>query len=112
MDKDRNDKINQNGKYSMYNYLYHFLLDNYEPDNLTDPTARQNAKGLLMKEGVAYARKGAGDNSYDTINQAAEDAINNFINNKGEHGGDGDNLGKTHENSFNTIKNTIQDLRW
>lgn len=112
MDNNENDKINQNGKYSVYNYLYHFLLDNYEPENLTDPTARQNAKGLLMKEGVAYARKGEGDNSYDTINQAAEEAINNFINNGGKHGDTADNLGKAQSNSFKTIKNTIQDLRW
>lgn len=114
MDNNENDKINQDNTKDLYDHLYKYLLDNYEPANLTTESAYRNTEGLLMKEGITYSRKkGIGNNTYDTISSAVKKAMDHFINNNGAKSNNPDRLGKAQDGgSFNTIKQSLQDLYW
>lgn len=105
---DHEKRKNQEGSYSLYNHLYHYLLDNYESDhNFTD-----NDKVVLVREGIAYNQKGGQLIDENEIRSTVDDAIEEFKYNKGEHGDTAQNLGKAQSNSFDTIKRSIADLRW
>lgn len=109
---DHEKRKNQEGSYSLYNHLYHFLLDNFEPQNLDASIAAEAAEKELIKEGKAYCIKGGNAINETELKGAARQAICNFCNNDGSHGDTANNLGKMQSNSFENIKNTISDLRW
>jgi hypothetical protein len=109
---DHEKRKNQEGSYSLYNYLYHYLLDNYEPETLESSYACEATENLLTKEGIAYARKAGNNTDESFVRSQARQAITNFVNNKGAHGDTGTNFGKCYDNSFDTVKRSIQDLRW
>lgn len=110
--QDHEKRKNQEGSYSLYNYLYHYLLDNFEPENLRSITTRNSVVNLLIKEGKAYCIKGGRQINDSEIKDNVNAAIKNFCLNNGKHGDTAKNLGKQQDNSFNTIKETISDLRW
>lgn len=111
-EQDHEKRKNAEGSYSLYNYLYHYLLDNYEPKNLESSYACEATENLLTKEGIAYARKTNNNVDKEFIRGQARNAIVNFCKNKGEHGDTANNLGKRQDNSFKNIVRSMQDLRW
>lgn len=111
---DHEKRKNQEGSYSTYNYMYRYLMDNYEPkqvDNLPS-IALESLEHKLVKLGKEYCVKGGNKFNESELTGNARTAISNFINNNGSHGDTGNNLGKTYDNSFENIKRSIQDLRW
>lgn len=112
--QDHEKRTNQEGSYSVYNYMYHFLMDNYEPqqvDNLPS-MALESLENKLLKLGKEYEVKGGNKYNEQSLVQDARTAINNFCNNNGKHGDTGNNLGKAQQNTFDNIKRNISDLRW
>lgn len=105
--RDHEKRKNQEGSYSLYNYIYHYLMDNFEPGQVTDATHQ-----LLYREAKAYCLKGGKQVSDKEIKSSIEQAISNFNSNNGEHGDTANNLGKAQSNSLNTIKSALSDLRW
>lgn len=101
----------QEGSYSLYNHLYHFLLDNYEVENVTEES-KQGILNLLLKEGISYAIKGGKSTSENEIYTNAKKALDSFCKNDGEHGDTAHNLGKVQHNSLPNIKRTISGLKW
>lgn len=93
------------GSYSPYNYIYHYLLDNFE-------TNQDIPEDLLYKEYVAYCHKCGIKSSNEQIAYDLKKAISNFKKNDGKHGDTAHNLGKQQNSSFDTIKASIGDLRW
>ena len=112
--EDHQKRRDQEGSYSVYNYIYRYLMDNYEPSQLDSmpSMALESLERKLMDVGKEYQVKGKGKFDEDTLRQCASDAITNFINNNGEHGDTAHNLGKMQDNSFETVKQSISDLRW
>lgn len=109
---DFEKRRNQEGSYSLYNYLYHYLLDNYEPTDLASDGMARATKRLLAKEGRAYNMKGGRQMSEEELDRNIDEAMRNFRANDGRHGDTGHNLGKRHEGQFENIKRTLADLRW
>ena len=111
---DHEKRKNQEGSYSVYNHMYRYLMDNYEPQQLNNmpSMALESLEKQLAAEGLDYSLKGGNKISKDELLQHARSAITNFINNKGEKGDVAHNLGKEHENSVNTIARNLKDLRW
>lgn len=113
-EQDHEKRKNCEGSYSPENYMYRYLMDNYEPEQLNDkPSAAleglektlvNTAKEYLINAGLNYATGG--------LAPMARAVISRFINNAGSHGDTADNFGKAQSNSFDTIKQTISDLRW
>ncbi len=101
----------QEGSYSLYNYLYHFLLDNYETENITEEN-KQGVLNLLLKEGISYAIKGGKSTSEYEVYTNAKKALAAFCDNDGKHGDTAHNLGKVQHSSLPNIKRTIAGLRW
>ena len=66
----------------------------------------------LVNLGREYCTKGGNKCNNQELTQDARSAISNFCNNDGQHGDTAHNLGKQQENSFETIKQSLQDLRW
>ena len=112
--QDHEKRKDQEGSYSVYNYMYRYLMDNYEPEQLdSKPSiALENLEKQLATEGLDYSLKGGNSITKEELLQYARSAISNFIDNKGEHGDTADNLGKSQENSINSIARNIKDLRW
>lgn len=110
--QDHEKRKNQEGSYSLYNYLYHYLLDNYEPENLESSYACEATENLLTKEGIAYARRANNNTDEKFVRSQAKEAIANFCNNDGKHGDTANNFGKQYNSSFDTVKNALSDLRW
>ena len=110
--QDHEKRKNQEGSYSVYNYMYHYLLDNFEPSQLEASIACESAERKLVDIGKEYCIKGGNKINEQELVQHARQAITNFCNNDGQHGDTGDNLGKRYDNSFNTIKQSLSDLRW
>lgn len=106
------DMKDHNGMYSLYNYMYHYLLDNFEPENLESSFACENAEHLLVKEGKGYNAAGNITMSDSDITQTARKAIRNFCTNNGEKGDPGNNMGKNHSSTFDNIKSALEDHRW
>ncbi len=98
--------------YNTYNYMYRYLMDNFEPQQLEASIACEAAEKQLVKEGKKFCVNRGEKYNEDQLVSDAREAITNFVNNKGEHGDTGNNLGKGYNNSFNTIKESISDLRW
>lgn len=93
------------GSYSPYNWIYHFLLDNFE-------TNQQIPKDVLQKEYKAYCIKCRIAYSKEQAKHDIDKAIANFRENNGKHGDTAHNLGKKQDLSLDNIKNSISDLRW
>lgn len=112
--QDHEKRKNQEGSYSVYNYIYRYLMDNYEPEQLDSmpSTALESLEKQLAAEGLDYSLKGGNKITKEELLQYACSAISNFINNKGEHGDTAHNLGKCQENSINSIARNLKDLRW
>lgn len=104
---DHEKRKNQEGSYSLYNYIYHYLMDNFEPEMDITP-----AHELLFREAKAYDLKGGKGTPDDKIRETVKQAIVAFKQNKGEHGDTAHNFGKRQENSLDTIKESLADLRW
>lgn len=107
--EDHAKRMTGTGSYSPYNYIYHYLMDNFEPSQ--DLSA---AGELLQREYKAYCIKcGIAYNHNAAINDI-KNAISNFKSNNGQHGDTAGNLGKAHEgnDSFNNVKQSLQDLHW
>lgn len=111
-EQDYIKRKNQEGSYSLYNYLYHYLLDNYEPEQLNSAFMTNTAKDMLVKAGIAYARKANNSQDINYVQSEADKAIANFKDNMGEHGDTAHNLGKLQDNSLPSIKRTLSDLKW
>lgn len=106
---------NNEGAYSSpYNYMYHYLLDNYEPEQLNNKPsmALESLERRLATVGKEYCLKAGVKMDDKALADCASGAITNFVANNGEHGDTAHNLGKRQENSFSTIRDTIKDLRW
>ena len=110
--QDHEKRKNQEGSYSVYNHMYEYLLSNYEPENLESSYTSEAAENILIKIGIAYAKKGGNTTDYNTMKQNARQAIANFVNNNGKHGDTADMFGKAQNNSINSIKQSLQDLKW
>lgn len=104
---DHEKRKNQEGSYSLYNYIYHYLLDNFEPGQVTSA-----AHPLLYREAKAYCIKGGKPVSDEEIRESIKQAIANFDANDGEHGDTAHNLGKAQDNQLESIKSALKDLRW
>ena len=111
-EQDHEKRKNQEGSYSVYNYMYRYLMDNYEPKQLDamPSMALESLEKQLATVGEEYALKGG--SKVDNIVGIARGAITNFINNNGEHGDTAHNLGKNHKNSIENIARSMKDLRW
>lgn len=112
--QDHEKRKDQEGSYSVYNYMYRYLMDNYEPEQLDNKPsiALESLEKQLAAEGLDYSLKGGNKITKEELLQHARSAISNFINNKGEHGDTANNLGKGQENSINSIARNLKDLRW
>lgn len=112
--EDHEKRKNGEGSYSPYNYMYRYLMDNYEPKQLNNKPSMtlEPLERKLLAIGKEYCLKAGVKLDDKTLAQHASSAIVNFIDNNGEHGDTAHNLGKRQENSFNTIKAAISDLRW
>lgn len=110
---DFQTRQNHTGSYSTYNYLYHYLLDNYEPDNLTDPALEKQVHDNLMKLGKGYAAKVGEVPDDKTLCDTACNAIANFKNNDKAKADTGHELGEPNSNSdsFKNIVKTIKSFR-
>lgn len=109
---DHEKRKNQEGSYSVYNYMYRYLMDNYEPKNFESSYACEATERLLIKYGKAYCKKGGNKISDEELKQHARDAVTNFIHNNKEHGDTAHNFGKRQNETFENIKNTINDLKY
>lgn len=111
---DHEKRKNREGSYSLYDYLYRYLMDNYEPEQLADKPsmALESLERKLLDVGREYMLTGNGKYNDSEIVQAARSAITNFIDNNGEHGDTAQNFGKMQNSSFDTVKQSISDLRW
>lgn len=112
--EDHEKRKNQEGSYSVYNYMYRYLMDNYESEQLDDKPSivLECLEKQLAAEGLDYSLKGGNKITREELLQYTRSAISNFINNRGEHGDTTQNLGKEHENSINAIVRNLKDLRW
>lgn len=106
-EQDHEKRKNQEGSYSLYNYIYHYLMDNFAPEMDLVP-----AHELLFREAKAYDIKGGKGTPDDQIRETVKQAIDMFKQNEGKHGDTAHNLGKGQENSFDTVKRSLSDLRW
>ena len=112
-EQDHEKRKNQEGSYSVYNYMYRYLMSNYEPkqvDNLPS-LALESLENRLVKIGKEYCVKGGNKISDEELREDAKNAVSNFIENNNEHGDTANNLGKAQSSSFENIKRTIQDLK-
>lgn len=112
--EDHEKRKNQEGSYSVYNYMYRYLMDNYEPEQLSSKPsiALESLERKLVNIGKEYSVKGGNKINDKELANHASTAITNFVNNNGEHGDTANNLGKMQKNSFNTVKESLADLRW
>lgn len=113
-EQDHEKRKNGEGSYSPYNYMYRYLMDNYEPEQLNNKPsmALESLERKLVSIGKEYCVKTGIKTNDNELVQNASSAITNFIDNNGEHGDTAQNLGKAQNNSFNTIRDSIADLRW
>lgn len=111
-EQDHEKRKNQEGSYSVYNFMYHYLMDNFEPGNFKSESVKKSAERELIYEGREYCLEGGNRVDDKELATAAKDAIANFIKNDGEHGDTADNFGNRHENQLDTIKQSLADLRW
>lgn len=111
-EQEHEKRKNQEGSYSVYNHMYHYLEDNFEPKNLESSYMCEKAERMLIGEGMEYCLQGGKKVSKDELKGAARNAICNFVNNEGKVGNDPGNLGRRQENSLNNIKQSLADLRW
>ena len=113
-EQDHEKRKNQEGSYSVYNYMYRYLMNNYEPKQLDSKSsiALESLENKLVKIGKEYLIKGGNKIDESELKHYASGAITNFIDNDDKHGDTANNLGKQQDNSFNTIKKSLMDLKW
>lgn len=111
-EQDYDKRKNREGSYSVYNFMYHYLLNNFEPENLEASIACESAEFQLINEGKKYLLKAGIKFNEEELKHTARQAIVNFCRNDGKHGDTADNFGRQQKNQFDTIKNTLSDLRW
>lgn len=111
---DHEKRKNGEGSYSPYNHIYRYLMDNYEPEQIKNMSSDQyiSIEQKLIDTGKEYCLKCGQRPGTQSIIDSAKKALNNFVANNGEHGDTAQNLGKTQNNSFNTIRDSLADLRW
>ena len=82
--EDHEKRKNQEGSYSVYNHMYRYLMDNYEPEQLDNKPsmALESLEKQLAAEGLDYSLKGGNKITKEELLQHARSAISNFINNK------------------------------
>lgn len=98
---------NGEGSYSPYNFIYHYLMDNFEPS--------QDLSGIgevLTEQYKEYCIKHGITLNDESMRNDIKMAVDNFKTNNGKHGDTAHNLGKAQSNSVNTIARTLQDLKW
>lgn len=105
-EQDHEKRKNQEGSYSPYNHIYNYLLNNYEAEHEFTATDKE----VLLEEYIRYCEKGGTDMSHAKNDIA--NAIETFKQNNGQHGDTAHNLGKKQKSSFNTIKQSLVDLKW
>lgn len=112
--QDHEKRKNQEGSYSVYNYMYRYLMDNYEPRQVKNMAsiALESLERKLVTVGKEYSLKGGNRIDNDELVASARNAIVNFSDNDDKHGDTAGNLGKAQSNSLNTIKSALSDLRW
>lgn len=93
------------GSYSPYNWIYHYLLDNFEPK-------QHMPLNVLKKEYRAYCLKCGIPVDNKQMSGDIQKAIYNFNSNNGSHGDTAHNLGNMQSNSADNIRMAIQDLKW
>lgn len=113
-EQDHEKRRDQEGSYSVYNYMYRYLLSNYEPSQLKDKPSivLESLEKQLVTIGAEYLAKGGNKVDKENLFKDASSAISNFIENCKEHGDTGNNLGRLCSSSFDNIKRTIKDLKW
>lgn len=113
-EQDHEKRKNQEGSYSTYNYMYRYLMDNFYPAQLNDMASIQleSIERKLTDIGKEYMIKGGNKYNDQQLVSEARQAIDNFIDNNGSHGDTAQNLGNRQDNSLNTIKQSLADLRW
>lgn len=110
-EQDKQKRINREGSYSLYNRMYHYLLDNYEPTQVSG-VLKNDAIEQLKRIGSEYMLKAGETTSDKELVDTAKEAIDNFIKNDGKEGTDPHNLGKAQDNSFDTIRDTVSSMLW
>ena len=113
-EQDHEKRKNQEGSYSVYNYMYHYLMDNYEPEQIKNMPSDQyiSVEQKLIDTGKEYCLKGGQRPGTQSIIDDAIRALNNFVANDGQHGDTANNFGKRYNNSFAAIRDSIADLKW
>lgn len=113
-EQDHEKRKNQEGSYSVYNYMYHYLMDNYEPVQVDNMPSMQleSLEHKLVNLGKEYCLKGGNKADDQELAHSARSAMTNFVANDGQHGDTANNLGKRQDNSFATIRDSISDLKW
>lgn len=106
-EEDHQKRRDQEGSYSLYNFMYHWLLDNCEPQMDLEPF-----RHLLATEGRAYSMQGGKKVSDDELRESMDEAIAAFKENNGEHGDTAENFGKKHDGQFENVKMSLADLKW
>lgn len=105
--QDHEKRKDQEGSYSLYNHLYSYLMSNYEPcQDLTE------AKPLLYGEAIKYNTQGGKAMTTQEINRNIRAAIKAFRDNNGQHGDTAKNFGKIQGDELDSIKWSLQDLKW
>ena len=113
-EEDHEKRKNQEGSYSVYNYMYRYLMDNYEPAQIKTMPSDQyiSIEQKLIDTGKEYCLKGGQKPGVQSIINDARKALNNFVANNGQHDDTAHNLGKRQDNSFATVRDSISDLKW
>lgn len=110
--EERSKRKAQEGGYSLYNHLYHYLMDNFEPSNMGSSDLRDKAFKMLVVEGMNYSIKGGKQPSIDAIKYDARKAVEAFRANDDKEGTTSDHLGNRQDDTLTTIKDSISDLRY
>lgn len=115
-EQDHAKRTAQEGMYSTYNHMYKYLCDNYEPAQLDNmpSMALESLERKLLNLGRQYSVKGNKKYNDQELVQDAKQAICNFIDNNKSHGDTAHNFGKGQQaaESFSTVRDAMQDLRW
>lgn len=110
--QDHQKRRDQEGSYSLYNHLYNWLLNEYEPAQLKSSSLRASVMPLIIEEAASYCIKGGKKIDKSELEDTAKEAMRAFVENDGKHGDTAGNFGNSQENSFDTVKRSLYDLRW
>lgn len=113
-EKLMSDRKEHKGQYTLHNHLYHWLLDNYEPQQLKDDDTRQRAETQLRQVGFNYTANGGDPISDEELDEEIRSAVDDFIENRKQHGDTADRLGKGIDlnNATSHLFQATKDRRW